>query len=74
MIKRGRAKILVDRSKVTDDHLSPSSIELYDTMLTITSCAEAISKWEADWVKCPVCGGTYAEDVLVVEHKQIERH
>jgi hypothetical protein len=50
-----RVWVLVERAQIKDDYLSPSALELYDTMATITNCAEAISHWHPDWTKCPVC-------------------
>lgn len=37
-----------------DDHLSPSSLELFDLM-HIQTCREAERIWRPDWTRCPVC-------------------
>lgn len=45
---------LVGRALIMDDHLSPSSLELYDSM-HFTFCEQAEMNWNKDWTKCPVC-------------------
>ena len=63
---------LVERDKIKDDHLSPSSLELYDTMCKLTSCADAIDDWNPDWMRCPVCRNYANEDGIFPHYRPID--
>lgn len=54
MDEKVRSVILRPRSKIKDDGLSPSSLEIYDSMYMET-CVVAEARWNADWNFCPVC-------------------
>lgn len=52
--ERPRPIVLVGKSRIRNDCMSPSSLELYDLMHLIT-CAQAEMRWLLDWRFCPVC-------------------
>lgn len=54
MSEKVKSIILRPRSKIKDDGLSPSSLEIYDSMY-MESCVAAAANWNADWNFCPVC-------------------
>jgi hypothetical protein len=54
MSARAKPVIFKPRHRIVDDHLSPSSIELWDLMYMET-CVTAEAAWSADWTFCPVC-------------------
>ena len=57
MSRLNSALIFVHRALIKDNHLSPSSLELFDTMSMIINCEDAIRHWQPDWTKCPACNG-----------------
>lgn len=61
------------RSKIKDDCLSPSSLELYDLMY-LETCVTAEVVWNQDWLFCPVCLSPVTDDGQVFHRprKQIE--
>lgn len=66
-----RQHILVERVLIKDDYLSPSSLELYDTMHKILSCADAIRRWNPDWTRCPVCQCVVNDDGGFAHEKRL---
>lgn len=62
--KRGQPIRLRPRSKIRDNGLSPSSLELYDLMYMET-CVTAEALWNSDWTFCPVCMAEVLEDGLI---------
>lgn len=54
MSAKAKPVVFRPRNKIKDDHLSPSSIELYDLMY-IETCVTASAIWDLDWTFCPVC-------------------
>ena len=61
MSARHKPLVFKARSKVKDDCLSPSSLELYDLMY-LETCVTAEAIWSADWTSCPVCRAEVTED------------
>jgi len=61
MSARPKPVILRARHKIKDDHLSPSSVELFDLMY-LETCVTAAAIWNLDWTFCPVCLAEVDED------------
>lgn len=74
MSAKHKPVILKARHRIKDDHLSPSSIELFDLMYMET-CVTAEAVWNLDWTFCPVCLGQLTDDgrVLHLPRKMIEQ-
>lgn len=64
-MKGSTRAIMVPRVLVKDDHLSPSSLELYDGMIELITCQDAVAYWNFDWTRCPVCQQTHDDDEVI---------
>ena len=51
-------EVLVKRDDIETTGLYPSSLELYDLM-HITTCEQAVARWQEEWSFCPVCLARY---------------
>jgi hypothetical protein len=59
--KRANHLVLVQKADLTSRGIIPSSQELFDLM-HLTTCEQAIQRWKAPWMFCPVCLNTADED------------
>jgi hypothetical protein len=68
-----KALIFRPLSKIKDNKMSPSSIELWNLMY-LETCVTAEAIWDQDWMFCPVCLAPITEEgVLHRPRKAIEQ-